>query len=97
MTEQGDQRIYAAIDVHDHRGLRSQLRVVAVKWKGRYRIHIRDFYLGEDGTFFAGRGIAIWPEMLDRVIYGLELARDDYREGRLSDDEFLVKPPETGV
>lgn len=97
MTDPKDERIYTAIDIHDRRGFRSQLRVVAIKWKGRHKIHVRDFYLGEDGTFFAGRGIAFDPAHLDRLIYGLQLVRDDFIGGRLTDDGLEQEPQDSGI
>jgi hypothetical protein len=76
-------RVYTAIDLYDRRGLRAQLRVAAVPWRGSYRAHVREYYPGQDGAMSPGRGAAFGLDKLDDVIYALQLMRQDRDAGKL--------------
>ena len=75
------EKLYSAIDLHDRRGVRSQLRVAIIPWNGRPKIHIREFYPQASGEYKPGRGIALNTDVLEQVIYGLQLALDDLSAG----------------
>jgi len=92
MASKPRDRVYTAIDLHDRRGFRAQLRVVAVWWRGRYRVHIREYYPNHLGVMAPGRGTNFSVEDVDRIIYGLQLLREDAAAGRLA----VVDEPEEG-
>lgn len=76
-------KVYTAIPLYDKRGERAQLRVAAVKWKGAWKAHIREYYPNDRGVLTPGRGIAFNMESLDDVLYALGLMADDLAGGKL--------------
>ena len=76
-------KVYTSIPLYDRRGERAQLRVAAIKWKGAWKAHIREFYPNEKGVLTAGRGIAFNMGSLDSVLYALGLMAEDLEAGRL--------------
>lgn len=79
-------KVYTSIPLYDRRGERAQLRVAAIKWKGAWKAHIREFYPNHKGVLTAGRGIAFNMESLDSVLYALGLMADDLAAGKLEAD-----------
>mgnify|MGYP001194375996 CR=1 FL=1 len=76
-------RIYTAQDLNDRRGFRAQLRVVAVPWKGSYKAHIREYYPNAQRVLTPGRGVAFSLDMLDDVVYALQLMQQERDAGKL--------------
>jgi hypothetical protein len=76
-------RIYTSIPLYDRRGERAQLRVSAVRWKGSWKAHVREYYPDDKGAPTPGRGIAFNMGSLDDVLYALGLMADDLAAGRL--------------
>lgn len=79
-------KVYTAIPLYDKRGERAQLRVAAIRWKGAWKAHVREYYPNDKGVLTPGRGIAFNMESLDSVLYALGLMADDLAAGMLEAD-----------
>ena len=79
-------KVYTIIPLFDRRGERAQLRVSAIKWKGSWKAHIREYYPNDKGVSTPGRGIAFNMGSLDDVLYALGLMADDLAAGNLEAD-----------
>lgn len=87
------ERIYTTLDHLDRLGgLKGQLRVVAVPWKGRFKAHVREYYLAEDGSFRPDRrGVTFSLEELEAVHHAIGLMIADRDRGR-----FDLEPGQEG-
>lgn len=79
-------KVYTIIPIFDRRGERAQLYVFAIKWRGAWKAHIREYYPNSKGEPTPGRGTTFTMNMLDDVLYALGLMADDLAAGKLEDD-----------
>lgn len=91
VTDSGS-RLYSDIERRKRTGeLRALLRVVSVKYKGKWIGHLREFYPDDYGVkLLPGKGASFSLNELDRIIYGLTLMKLDWERGRLLDDEWTT-------
>ncbi len=65
------------------KGVPAQVRVTTSPYRGKLKVHVREYYRNLDMEYVPGRGVNFTPEALEEIIQGLILAQQAIEEGGL--------------